>query len=103
MRYAERLTLHQTIGSGYNPETGKTEVQVDEGVTLPCNASPVSLERVKTIFGSIDKEVTSVRLQRPFKDKADKAMMDGKKYNVLRHVSHRSESVFYLEEVSSWN
>ena len=103
MRYAERVTLHRTIGSGYNPETGKSEVQVDNGVTLPCNASPVSLERVKTIFGSIDNEVTSVRLQRPFKGKADKAMMDGKKYNVLRHISHRSESVFYLEEVSAWN
>ncbi|MEC3884585.1 hypothetical protein VKA52_12700 [Halobacillus sp. HZG1] len=103
MRYADRVTLHKTVGSGYNPETGKNEVQVDTGVILPCNTSPLSLERVKTIFGSINKEVASVRLQRPFKGNPDKAMIGGNRYNVLRHVRHRSESVFYLEEVSVWS
>ncbi|MDL4842834.1 hypothetical protein [Aquibacillus rhizosphaerae] len=102
MRYSDRITLHKSQGSQYNPSTGKTEVTVDEGVTLPCNASPVSLEKTSAVFGSINQKVTTVRLQRPYNDFADKAVVNGDKYNVLRHVPHRSESVFYLEGVSAW-
>ncbi|WP_079480570.1 hypothetical protein [Halobacillus salinus] len=103
MRYTERITLYEALSSGYNPETGQHGFRVDEGTTLPCNVSPMSIEKVKTVFGSTDQFVTTVRLQRPFKGNADKATIDGNKYNVLRHVRHRSESVFYLEEVSAWN
>jgi hypothetical protein len=102
MRYSDRVTLHQVIGRAYDPSLGKTVVQVDEGVTIPCNASPVSLERVKVVFGSIDNEITTVRLRRPYREKSDKAVLNGKKYNVLRHFPYRSESVFYLEGVSEW-
>jgi hypothetical protein len=102
MRYSERVTLHQVTGKAYDPSIGKTVVRVDEGVTLPCNTSPISLERVKVVFGSIDNEITTVRLQRLFKGKADKAVLNGNKYNVLRHIPYRSESVFYLEGVSEW-
>ncbi|MGF2617735.1 hypothetical protein FZC84_11915 [Rossellomorea vietnamensis] len=102
MRYDQRITLHQVTGRAYEPAVGKTVVQVDEGITIPCNASPVSLERVKVVFGSIDLEITTVRLQRPFRGKVEKAVINGKKYNVLRHIPYRSESVFYLEGVSEW-
>ncbi len=102
MRYSDRITLHKSAGRQYNPETGKTEVTVDEGVTLPCNLSPVSLAKIQSIFGSIESKVTTARLQRPFTKKVDKAVINGDKYNVLRHVPHRSESVFYLEGVTEW-
>lgn len=102
MRYTDRVTLHKSSGRQYNPKTGKTEFVVDEGVTLPCNISPVSLEKTTAIFGSIDRKVATVRLQRPYKDTVDKAVIDGNKYNVLRHIPYRSESVFYLESVSAW-
>lgn len=102
MRYDQRVTLYQVTGRAYDPAAGKTVVQVNEGITIPCNASPVSLERVKVVFGSIDHEITTVRLQRPFRGKAEKAVINEKKYNVLRHIPYRSESVFYLEGVSEW-
>jgi hypothetical protein len=102
MRYSDRVTLHKVIGRAYDPSVGKTVVRVDEGVTLPCNTSPISLERVKAIFGSLDKQITTLRLQRPFRREVDKAVMNGKKYNVLRHVPYRSESVLFLEGVSEW-
>jgi hypothetical protein len=102
MRYSDRVTLHKVVDRAYDPSVGKTVVRVDVGVTLPCNTSPISLERVKVIFGSLDKQITTVRLQRPYRRKVDKAVINGKKYNVLRHISYRSESVFYLEGVSEW-
>ncbi|KGX88037.1 hypothetical protein [Pontibacillus litoralis] len=103
MRYTDRVKLHKTLGRGYNPETGKNEVIVDEGVLLPCNASPVTLEKTAAVFGSLNKKVATVRLQRPYKDYADKAVIEGQKYNVLRHIPYKSESVFYLEGVSEWS
>jgi hypothetical protein len=102
MRYADRITLHKVIDRAYDPSVGKTVVRVDEGVTLPCDTSPISLERVKVIFGSIDKQITTVRLQRPYRREVDKAVINGKKFNVLRHVPYRSENVLYLEGVSEW-
>ncbi len=103
MRYSDRVTLYQTGPRQYNPERGQTEFTVHEEVTLPCNQSPMSLERVQTMFGSTERKVTTIRLQRPFQGKADKAAINGNKFNVLRHVPHRSESVFYLEGVSEWS
>jgi hypothetical protein len=102
MRYDDRVTLHQVIDRVYDPSVGKTVVQVDEGIALPCNSSPVSLERVKVVFGSIDNKITTVRVQRPYRGRADKAVLNGNKYNVLSHIPYRSESVFYLEGVSEW-
>ncbi|MDQ0158808.1 hypothetical protein [Alkalibacillus salilacus] len=103
MRYDKRVTLYKTTGRQYNPETGKTEVAVDEGITLPAHVSAVSLDKTAAVFGSYDHKVATARLQRPYKDFADKAMIGDQKYNVLRHVPHKSESVFYLEGVSAWN
>jgi hypothetical protein len=102
MRYSNRVTLHKVVDRVYDPSVGKTVVHVDEGIALPCNISPVSLEKVKVVFGSIDKQITTIRLQQPFRGGADKAVINGKKYNVLRHIPYRSESVFYLEGVSEW-
>lgn len=102
MRYSDRITLHKVIGRAYDPSVGMTVVSVDDGVTLPCDMSPISLERVKVLFGSLDNQITTVRLQRPYRRKVEKAVINGKKYNVLRHVPYRSESVLFLEGVSDW-
>lgn len=102
MRYSDRVTLHKVLGRAYDPSVGKTLVKVDEGVTLPCDTSPISLERVKVIFGSLEKQITTVRLQRPYRREVDKAVINEKKYNVLRHVPYRSKSVLFLEGVSDW-
>ncbi|MYL56197.1 hypothetical protein GLW20_01600 [Virgibacillus halodenitrificans] len=102
MRYADRITLHQTTGRQYNPETGSTETMVDAGVTLPCDYTHAGVEKAAAVFGSYETELGTARLQRPFKGVADKAVVNGQKYKILRHVPHRSESVFYLEGVSEW-
>ncbi|GGJ85989.1 hypothetical protein GCM10007063_05580 [Lentibacillus kapialis] len=102
MRYSDRITLHKITGRGYDPETGKNGVRVDEGVTLPAHVSAVSLEKTEAVFGSYKHKVATARLQRPYKDTAEKAKIGEQKYNILRHVPHRSESVFYLEGVSEW-
>ncbi|WP_080875549.1 hypothetical protein [Oceanobacillus timonensis] len=102
MNYTDRITLHESSGRQYTPETGKTEIVVDEGVTLPCNVSAVSLDKTEAVFGSYKRNVATARLQRPYTGVADKAVIGTQKYNILRHVPHRSESVFYLEGVSEW-
>jgi hypothetical protein len=102
LRYTDRITLHKTLGRQYDPSQGKTVVAVDDGVVLPCNLSPVTLEKSAMVFGSVNKKIATARLQRPYKGYADKAVVNGQKYNVLRHILHRSESVFYLEGVEEW-
>ena len=102
MRYVDRVTLHKIIGRGYDPTTGKNGVRVDNGVTLPCNLSPVSLEKTSAVFGSIDKQVTTVRLQRPYKDTVDVAVINGDKYKLLRHIPYKTESVLFMESVTQW-
>lgn len=101
MRYADRITfINKVEGGGYNPDTGS----YDEGKQIQdvqaCNLSSLGVDRTNQLFGTLDREIIVARLQRPYRKEYEYAYLNGVKYAITRHIPHRSESVFYLEEMS---
>lgn len=97
MRYNDRLTFITEKSGGYNPVTGEHEEASITTDKKPCNLSPLGVERSNQLFGEIDTNIQIARLQRPYKQSFSHIEIDGKKFNVKKHVKHRSQSVFYLE------
>lgn len=86
-----------TMGeSYYDPDMGEYvegELKYD---TVPCNLSPIRLDRKKELFGEIDTEITVARLQLPYLKEFDYVTINERK----RSIKHRSDfrkGVFYLE------
>lgn len=97
MRYTDRLTIVTESEGGYNPTTGVFDDASTVSKELPANISQLGVERTVQLFGELDKTILVARLQRPYRQPYDYCVVDGKKYNVKRHIPHRRESVFYLE------
>lgn len=97
MRYDKRIIFVRELEEGFNPSTGNHEEGELIKTTLPCNISSLGVDRSAQLFGEIDTSVIVVRVQRPFKNPFDYALIDEKEYRVKRHIPHDTESVFYLE------
>lgn len=97
MRFIDRVSIVTESEGGYNPSTGQFDESVQIITKLPCNISQLGVERTVQLFGEMDKTILVVRLQRPYTQPYDYLLIDGKRYNVKRHVPHRRESVFYAE------
>ena len=97
MRYSDRITFVTETEGGYNPGTGEHDEPGRTVDTKPCNISPLGVERSVHLFGEVDTNIVVARLQRPYNLTFDYAEVSGNKFNVKRHVPHRTESVFYLE------
>ncbi|MFC3212724.1 hypothetical protein [Planomicrobium okeanokoites] len=97
MRYSDRITFVNETAGGYNPDTGSYDEGSLSTDVQACNLSNLGVDRTNQLFGTLDKEITVARLQRPYKKEYDHALIGGKKYAITRHVPFRSESVFYLE------
>lgn len=99
MRFTDRITFVTETEGGYNPDTGNFDDAVLIKQTLPCNLSPLGIERTATLFGDVDTEITVARLQQPYQAAFDHVEVNGQRLKVKRHIPHRRESVFYLEGV----
>ena len=96
MRYSDRIVFVTETEGGYNPGTGEHDEVIKTADVKPCNISPIGVERSVQIFGEVDTSIVVARLQRSYDKAFDYVEVSGNRYNVKRHVPHRTESVFYL-------
>lgn len=100
MRYADRITFVKVEGGGYNPDTGNHDESSSAKDIQACHLSSLGVDRMNQLFGTLDKEIQVARLQRPYRKEYDHVLINDIKYSITRHIPHRTESVFYLEEMS---
>ncbi|WP_271401515.1 hypothetical protein [Salinicoccus roseus] len=102
MRYDKRADLYFAKGERYDPKLGKNVTDyVVLQLNVPCAHMPMSIEKVKTTFGEVDRDINIVH----FNEKVPAfthLTIKGKSYKVQKLVPHR-RSVAYVEEVSPWN
>ncbi|AXF54622.1 hypothetical protein DT065_00395 [Salicibibacter kimchii] len=89
--------MKQGEGGYYDPEKGEYVEGEPIRETVPCHLSPVSVDRVNQMFGSIEQNITVARLQRQYDKAYDRVEIGEKPYSVQRHINHRRRSVLYLE------
>lgn len=101
MRYSDRISFVTETEGGYNPGTGNHDEAKKTFDTLPCNISPIGVERSVQLFGEIDTSIIVARLQRPYHKSFDYVEIpEGQykgEYRIKERVLHRPKSVFYLE------
>jgi hypothetical protein len=100
LRFDKRITFVQLQEGGYNPITGGHGEAREIPKTVPCNLSPLGIERTNEFFGQIDRKITVARLQHVYSKPFDFVRIEGQKYNVKRQSDYR-KGVFYLEGVAS--
>jgi hypothetical protein len=98
MRFNERITFVSVTESKYNPETGEYIESDPMQTTMPCNLSRMGIERVNQLFGSIDKQILTARLQQPYNAKFDYVLINDQIYNVTKQSDYK-KGVFFLEAV----
>lgn len=96
IRFNKRITFVSESDGGFNPNTGMHDEPSLVEVVKPCNLSTLGVDRSKELFGEIDTLVIVARLQHPFLDKFDYALIDDKKFKVTRQSDYR-KGAFYLE------
>lgn len=99
MRFDKRVTLIGESSEKFDPTTGNMVVVPGEETTIPCNASDLGVNRTTELFGKMDKQVTVVRLQRPYQRFVKGARLNGVDYNVIKIVGSRSKTSLYIEGV----
>lgn len=95
MRFNNRITLVKYTKSHYDPDKNGY-VEKKEEATLPCKLSSLGIERTQELFGNMDKRVTIARLQTPYTDDVDHALINDKKYNVITSSDYY-KGVLFLE------
>jgi hypothetical protein len=99
MRFNSRITFVSVAESRYNPESGEYTESEPTKDTVPCNLSRMGVERTNQLFGTVDKQILTARLQRPYNVKFDYALINDQRYNVTKQSDYK-KGVFFLEGVS---
>jgi hypothetical protein len=102
MRFNSRITFVSIAESKYDPEIGEYIESEPIKTTMPCNLSRMGIERVNQLFGAIDKQILTARLQRPYEVKFDYVLINDQKYNVTKQSDYK-KGVFFLEAVLNGN
>ena len=102
MRYNHRIVFKKiSIPARYDPDTGTTSSAVYAYTIIPCEIGPVSADRTVKLFGEITVRAFVVRLQRTYAEGYDEVSVDGRPFEVLRHIDHDAGVGFtglYLKE-----
>ncbi len=96
MRFDKRITFVTDGESRYDPVVGDWVEGEKVKKTVPCNFSPMKIDRKKELFGEIDTQIEVVRLQKPYNATFDYIEINGIKQNIM-HRSDFRKGVFYLE------
>lgn len=96
MRFNSRITFVSVAESRYNPESGEYTESEPIFTTTPCNLSRMGVERTNQLFGTIDKQILTARLQQPYNAKFDYVLINDQKYNVTKQSDYK-KGVFFLE------
>jgi|SRR5699024_5325353 len=95
MRFSDRITFVSIPESYYDPKENKYIEGKPINDTMPCKLSKLSMERTQQLFGTLDRNVTIARLQRPYNKEFDYVEINDKKYTVTGTSDYR-KGVFYL-------
>ncbi|COD84766.1 MULTISPECIES: hypothetical protein [Staphylococcus] len=99
MRYNKRVQFAVETKGAYNPKTNKTEKVERVYDPIPCNISPLSVEKTVVEFGDIKKAINIIRLNGHFEAKVTHAYINGVKYLIVKKINYEHDTVFYVEEV----
>ena len=103
MRYNHRIVFKKiSIPARYDPDTGTTSSAVYAYTIVPCELGPLSADRAVKLFGDVTIRAFVVRLQRTYTDEYHEVSVDGRPFEVLRHIDHNAGVGFtgmYLKEV----
>lgn len=100
MRLADRVLFTLEEQGKYNPKTSKHEKREVIYDSIPCNLSPISIQRLALEFGDISRKISIVRVMGRYDKLVSHAHINGVKYKVIRSVFHRHDSSFYIESVN---
>lgn len=99
MRLSDRVVFSIEEKGKYNPETSKYEKREVLYESVPCNLSPISIQRLALEFGDISKKISIVRVKGRYDKHVSHAHINGVKYKVIRPIFHRHDTAFYIESV----
>ena len=97
MRYSDRCVLISPSQQIFDYETGDTITVEGKRELVACNISKVGLDRVKQLFGELDRQMIIVRLQGQYKDDVSFIEIDDTKHKVYRKMEYRKDVAFYVE------
>lgn len=96
MRFNKRITFVKETEAYYDPDLGEYVEGEPVKDTVPCNLSPMKVDRKKELFGELDIVVVVARLQRPYTKEFDYIEISERKVEMLHRSDYR-KGVFYLE------
>lgn len=99
MRLSDRVVFSIEEKGKYNPKTSKYEKREVLYESVPCNLSPISIQRLALEFGDISKKISIVRVKERYDKHVSHAHINGVKYKVIRPIFHRHDTAFYIESV----
>ncbi|WP_432368685.1 hypothetical protein [Staphylococcus chromogenes] len=100
MRLSERVTFVTEGERKYNPKTSKTEVVTINHRGMPCNINPLKRERVRVEFGNLTRDISVVRVRGSIAPRPTKALVKGRKYNVVDTRYYHGITSVFVEEIS---
>lgn len=98
MRYDNIIYLVYVKEPLYNPKLGRYEDETTVDDKRYANISKVSLERNRELFGDVDSDVITIRLQGLVKGNPDYIKIKDKAYNIIKKTTTRRDTAFYVRE-----
>lgn len=98
MRYDNIIYLVYVKEPLYNPKLGRYEDETTVDDKRYANISKVSLERNRELFGDVDSDVITIRLQGLVKGNPDYIKIKDKAYNIIKKSTTRRDTAFYVRE-----
>lgn len=98
MRYDNIIYLVYVKEPLYNPKLGRYEDETTVDDKRYANISKVSLERNRELFGDVDSDVITIRLQGLVKGNPDYIKIKDKIYNIIKKTTTRRDTAFYVRE-----
>ncbi|MFM1538678.1 hypothetical protein [Helcococcus bovis] len=98
MRYDKQVIGYISDNSNkYNPKLGRYEEFKNDKYIYYANISN-SLERNKELFGEIDSDIVTVRIQGKIQAVPSFFIIDNKKYSLIKKTQYKHDTTFYVRE-----
>lgn len=98
MRYDKQVMGYISTNSRkYNPKLGRYDEVNNKEYKYYANITQ-SLERNKELFGEIDSDILTVRIQGQIGAIPSFFIIDNKKYSLIKKVQYKHDTTFYVRE-----
>ena len=101
MRYDKEVTFLKAPITVYDPLLSKKVIKNEGKKTPPylCNKNPLDKTTTATEFGSVERDISVIRLRHEVIGNVTHAIIDNIKYKIVRREQLRHDLVFYIESV----